>query len=256
MSAARRPARSGGGAPRAPRRPRVPRQQRPSARRPSARPRSSRTRRALARFYTYATIAFCVAAGIAGFLREWNALVGIIAAAAFLLVVILGTRWLASGVRRGFRPHRGTNATRRRRIVRSLTAVDAMSGTEFEHHVAALCMRDGCTQIQVNGGAGDLGADVTGRLANGRSLVVQCKRYAPDRSVGSPDMQRFVGTARPVHNAEVAIFVATCRFTAPARDLAHSQRIVTIDRELLGLWMTGTPLHSIIAMTATAPARR
>ncbi|UGQ09318.1 restriction endonuclease [Yinghuangia sp. ASG 101] len=256
MSAARRPARSGGGTSRTPRRPRVPRQQRPPTRRPSARPRPTRTRRALTRFYTYATVAFCVAAGIAGYLRAWNALVGIIAAAAFLLVAILGTRQLANGVRRGFRPHRGTSSTRQRRATRSLTAVDAMDGTAFEHHVAALCMRDGCTQIQVNGGAGDLGADVTGRLPNGRSLVIQCKRYAPDRSVGSPDMQRFVGTARPVHNADVALFVASCRFTAPARDLAHSQRIVTIDRELLGLWMTGTALSSIIAMTATGPARR
>ncbi|HSA49885.1 MAG TPA: restriction endonuclease [Yinghuangia sp.] len=233
----------------------MPQQRRRPTRRPPSRP-SSRTRRTLARFYTYATAAFCIAGGIAGYLRAWDALAGIVAAAAFLLIVILGTRWLANGVRSGFRPHRRTNANRRRRITRSLTAVDAMDGTAFEHHVAALCLRDGCTRVQVNGGAGDLGADVTGCLPDGRSLVIQCKRYAPDRSVGSPDMQRFVGTARPVHHADVAMLVASCRFTAPARDLAHSQRIVAIDRDLLGLWMTGTPLNSIIAMTATGPPRR
>lgn len=182
-------------------------------------------------------------------------LAGIVAAAAFIVVLVLGTRWLVKGVREGFGSRRRDSAAARRRIARSLAAVDAMDGTAFEHHVAALCMRDGCTNIQVNGGAGDLGADVTGRLPNGRYMVIQCKRYAPDRSVGSPDMQRFVGTARPVHNAEVAVLVASCRFTGPAKDLAHSQRIVAVDRDLLGLWMNGTPLGSVIAMTATSTTR-
>ncbi|WP_436777827.1 restriction endonuclease [Yinghuangia sp. YIM S09857] len=193
-----------------------------------------------------------MAGAIAGYLRAWTVLAGIVAGAAFV-VVVLGTRWLAKGFREGF-GSRG-EAARRRRITRSLAVVDAMDGPAFERHVAALCERDGCRQVQVNGGAGDLGADVTGRLPDGRFMVIQCKRYAPDRSVGSPDMQRFVGTARPVHNAEVAILVASCRFTAPARDLAHSQRIAPVDRELLALWMNGTPLRSIIAMTATNTRR-
>lgn len=243
MSTARRPAR--GGTRNRPARPRVPRQRRPARRpRPTRRPRS----RPLARFYGYLTVAFCAAAGIAGYLRAWEVLFGVIAAAVFLVSVVLGFRWIRSGIR-------GAARTARRRIARSLAAVDAMDGTGFEHHVAALCERDGCTQVQVSGGAGDLGADITARLPNGRFMVIQCKRYAPDRSVGSPDMQRFVGTARPVHHADVAVFVASCRFTGPARDLARGQRIVPVDRDLLGLWMTGTHLTSIIAMTATSTTR-
>ncbi|MCF2528278.1 restriction endonuclease [Yinghuangia soli] len=227
-------------------------------RRPARSPRNSRPstgRRLLTRFYAAATLAFCIAAGIAGYLREWQVLAGIVAGAALLVALVLGVRWLVAGIRHGFGARSRSRAAAQRRITRSLAAVDAMDGTAFEHHVADLCRRDGCTQVQVGGGAGDLGADVTGRLPNGRSMVIQCKRYAPDRSVGSPDMQRFVGTARPVHNAEVAVFVASCRFTGPARDLAHGQRIVPVDRDLLGLWMNGTPLNSIIAMTATSTTR-
>lgn len=256
MSTVRRPARGGGRTTRTARttlsaRPRVPRQRRPP-RNGSRPPRPTRGRRFLTRFYVTATLAFCVAAGVAGYLRAWKVLAGIIAAAAFLVALVLGIRWIHAGIKHGFGRSRRASA---RRIIRSLAAVDAMDGTAFEHHVKALCERDGCTQVQVNGGAGDLGADVTGRLPNGRYMVIQCKRYAVDRSVGSPDMQRFVGTARPVHNAEVAIFVASCRFTGPARDLARGQRIVPVDRDLLGLWMNGTPLNSIIAMTATSTTR-
>ncbi|GAB2766682.1 restriction endonuclease [Streptomyces bullii] len=59
---------------------------------------------------------------------------------------------------------------------RALTAIDVMSGTEFEEAVAELCRRDGCTQVRRVGGTGDNGADVLGRLPDGRSMVIQCKR--------------------------------------------------------------------------------
>jgi restriction system protein len=70
---------------------------------------------------------------------------------------------------------------------RTLAEVDTMSGTEFEDHVAALCRRDGCTDVRRVGGAGDHGADVLGRLPDGRTLIVQCKRYATTRSIAARD---------------------------------------------------------------------
>ncbi|MFE0640087.1 restriction endonuclease [Streptomyces sp. NPDC058877] len=36
----------------------------------------------------------------------------------------------------------------------------AMTGTEFEEQVAALCRRNGCTGVRCVGGANDNGADV------------------------------------------------------------------------------------------------
>ncbi|MET9539798.1 restriction endonuclease [Streptomyces sp. NPDC006553] len=88
-----------------------------------------------------------------------------------------------------------------------------MDPLQFEEHVAELCRRDGCTEVRRVGAANDLGADVTGRLPDGRKLVVPCKRYAKDRTVGSPDLQTFNGTARSEHGADVPLFVASCRFT-------------------------------------------
>ncbi|GGW13322.1 hypothetical protein GCM10018980_71780 [Streptomyces capoamus] len=74
-----------------------------------------------------------------------------------------------------------------------------------------------------------LGAYVVGYLAHGRKLVIQCKKYAAHRSVCSPDMQKFVGTARLEHGAEVALFVTICRaFTRDALGLALRQGIVAM----------------------------
>ena len=59
---------------------------------------------------------------------------------------------------------------------RSMTVVDAMTGDEFELHVAALCRRDGCTRVVKQGGRGDRGADVVGLLPDGRRLVIQLRQ--------------------------------------------------------------------------------
>ncbi|WP_442802872.1 restriction endonuclease [Streptomyces sp. CB01201] len=70
-----------------------------------------------------------------------------------------------------------------------MAEVDVLSWQEFETYIAALCRRDGCTKVFVSGRSGDLGADVIGYLSDGRKLVIQCKKYAPHRSVSSHDMQ-------------------------------------------------------------------
>ncbi|WP_231976105.1 DUF2034 domain-containing protein [Streptomyces sp. 3214.6] len=56
---------------------------------------------------------------------------------------------------------------------RTLAEVDAMTGTEFEELVADLCRRDGCTEVRRVGGSHDNGADVVGRLPDGRTMVIQ-----------------------------------------------------------------------------------
>ncbi|MFE1950896.1 restriction endonuclease [Streptomyces sp. NPDC059524] len=139
---------------------------------------------------------------------------------------------------------------------RSMTEVDALSWQEFEQYVAELCRRDGCTKVVVSGRSGDLGADVVGRLPDGRKLVVQCKKYAPDRSVSSQDMQKFVGTARPEHGADVALFVTTCRtFTKAAQGLASRQDVVALHRDLLGAWVKGAHLDTLIPLNGQGDGR-
>lgn len=110
----------------------------------------------------------------------------------------------------------------------------------FEEAVAGLCERDGCTDVRVVGGAGDLGADVLATTPDGRRLVVQCKCYCPTNKVGSQDLQRFGGTCYAVHEAEIAVCVTTSEYTDPALDYAEQCGILCLDGEALTAWSEGT----------------
>ena len=136
--------------------------------------------------------------------------------------------------------------TRRPELQSLMAPIDVMGWKEFEHYVAELCRRDGCTDVEVRGGRGDLGADILARLRDGRRLVVQCKRQASHRSVGSSEMQQFIGTARPEHKADVALFVVTCRFTKDAVGLAARHGVTIMSRELLAAWNAGTKLQALL----------
>ncbi|WP_318219269.1 restriction endonuclease [Streptomyces sp. SCL15-6] len=139
----------------------------------------------------------------------------------------------------------------------SMAEVDALSWQEFEAYIADLCRRDGCRKVVVSGKSGDLGADVIGYLADGRKLVVQCKKYAPHRSVSSQDMQKFVGTARLEHGADVALFATTCRtFRKAALGLALRQNIVALHRDLLGSWVKGAHLETLIPLNGRGGGTR
>lgn len=117
---------------------------------------------------------------------------------------------------------------------------DALDAQEFEQAVAALCARDGCTGVEVVGGAGDLGADVLAVTPDGRRLVIQCKRYGAEHRVGSQELQRFGGTCYTVHEADVAVLVTTSDFTTPAVEYAAQCGIVCLDRDALRVWSEGT----------------
>ncbi|WP_405871052.1 restriction endonuclease [Streptomyces sp. NBC_00005] len=122
-----------------------------------------------------------------------------------------------------------------------MAAMDAMNGSAFERHIAKLLSRDGCTNVVVQGGHGDRGVDVIGLTADGRRLVVQC-RYAPYLSISSPDIQKFIGSAKVLYSAEVALFVATCPFTPDALHLAAETGITAVHRGVLEEWSAGEPL--------------
>ncbi|MGC9498026.1 restriction endonuclease [Streptomyces sp. WG7] len=122
-----------------------------------------------------------------------------------------------------------------------MASMDAMNGREFEEHVATLLRRDGCTEVIVRGGSRDRGIDITALTADGRTLVVQCKRFAPHLSITSPEIQKFVG-AKVLHSCEVALFVATCPFTRDAQNIAAESGITAVHRGLLEEWSAGAPL--------------
>ncbi|MGK5640183.1 restriction endonuclease [Streptomyces sp. URMC 126] len=116
----------------------------------------------------------------------------------------------------------------------------ALDAAEFEEAIARLCERDGCTDVRVVGGAGDLGADVLATAPDGRRIVVQCKRYGPDHKVGSQDLQRFGGTCFTIHAAQVAAVVTTSDFTGPALEYAARSGILCLDERALAGWDAGS----------------
>ncbi|NEB21704.1 restriction endonuclease [Streptomyces coelicoflavus] len=123
-----------------------------------------------------------------------------------------------------------------------MAAMDAMNGREFEEHVAALLRRDGCTHVTVRGGGRDRGVDITAVTADGRTIVVQCKRFAPHLSITSPEIQKFIGAAKVLHSSDIALFVATCPFTRDAQNIAAESGITAVHRGLLEEWSAGAPL--------------
>ncbi|MFI7487849.1 restriction endonuclease [Micromonospora echinaurantiaca] len=124
---------------------------------------------------------------------------------------------------------------------RNVAVTDHMSGPEFEQFVARLMRASGYRNVTVSGGSGDMGADVIGQSPCGRRVVVQCKRYKGN--LGSPHVQRFAGTAREIHRADVALLVTTGRPTAQARDVALRCRIMLVDRPALARWVSTQALH-------------
>ncbi|MFC5724944.1 restriction endonuclease [Streptomyces gamaensis] len=138
---------------------------------------------------------------------------------------------------------------------RTLADVDKMSGTEFEELVAELCRRDGCSEVRRVGGTGDQGADVVGRLPDGRAMVVQCKRYAPRSSIASREMRDLLGSK--VHfGADAAVFVTTTRLSGPSEEFARTNGIIAIHRDLLGLWNSGTPLAALAGLNGAGQGDR
>ncbi|GAB3014558.1 hypothetical protein GCM10023080_097320 [Streptomyces pseudoechinosporeus] len=126
-----------------------------------------------------------------------------------------------------------------------MASMDAMNGREFEEHVAQLLRRDGCTAVVLRGGHGDRGVDITARTADGRHIAVQCKRFAPYVSVTSPDVQKFIGSAKVLYKADVALYVATCPFTRDAMNVAADGGVTPVDRSLLEAWSGGTELSAL-----------
>ncbi|MGW6275434.1 restriction endonuclease [Streptomyces sp. NPDC055060] len=176
-------------------------------------------------------------------LRPYAAGVLILALLGFVLWWLWRTDRMARDRDRAWREE---EAVRRGR--RSLARADAMTGTEFEELIAGLCRRDGCTDVRRVGGAGDTGVDVTGRLPDGRTMIIQCKRYAPGRAVAGRDLRDLLGS-RVHFGADLAICVTTARFSRPAQDFAAANGIATLHRDHMGLWNRGAALGSLLGVS-------
>lgn len=158
-------------------------------------------------------------------------------AAGLVLLAVIG-----AGTAVSVRRQRRAAALQELRAVQSVEVAryHVMDPVQFEHAIAFLCQRDGCTDVQVTGRAGDLGADVVATAPDGRRIVIQCKRYSRATKVGSPDVQRFGGTCWSVHGAAVAAVVTTSVFTEPAAQYAFAHGIRCVDESGLAGWASRT----------------
>jgi hypothetical protein len=114
-----------------------------------------------------------------------------------------------------------------------------MSPGEFEEYLAHLCVRDGCSRVQVVGGANDHGADVLYVDPHGRPGLIQAKRYASGNSVGNEHVQIVNGTYRDYHGAAHAAIVTTSHFTQAAQAFAKRVGIRLVDEARLDRWARG-----------------
>jgi restriction system protein len=150
-------------------------------------------------------------------------------AAVLLLLVAAVVAWLK------LRHHHA-----RRMRLHTVAAYHQLTPTEFEHALADLCRRDGCRQVEVVGGAGDLGADVLLTTPDGRRMLIQAKRYARGNAVGSPEVQKVGGTYAVIHRAHLAAVVTTSHFTPAAIGYARQARIRLMDEQALAAWASRT----------------
>lgn len=129
-------------------------------------------------------------------------------------------------------------ARQRRRDLRhlrsDLSAIDEMSGVEFEEFVAAqLRTRGWC--VAHTASTGDYGVDLIA-TKDGIRTAVQCKRQA--KPVGVAAVQQVVAGAVH-HGCHRTVVVTNHGFTKAARQLATSHRCRLVGREQLHIWAAG-----------------
>jgi restriction system protein len=123
-------------------------------------------------------------------------------------------------------------ARRRPRPDASMTAIDGMTGTEFEDYVAARLCRAGW-RVTFTPVSGDYGVDLIAEK-DGKSVAIQCKRHG--NSVGVAAVQQVVSGARH-HGCTKSIVVSNQEFTQAAKQLAFTHGCQLIGRKALQAWV-------------------
>ena len=114
------------------------------------------------------------------------------------------------------------------------TALQQMDPYDFEHFVADLWNRMGW-QTEVSSAAMDQGVDVTARKQHPyeQTTLIQAKRYGPNTTVGSPDIQQYASLGQQYDGVDKVIVVTTNEFTGQARDLADRLNVKLINGDSL-----------------------
>ncbi|WP_246982081.1 restriction endonuclease [Halorientalis marina] len=122
--------------------------------------------------------------------------------------------------------------TATREMVR--TRLQNMDPYEFEHFVADLwTYMDWNTKVV--GEPGDKGIDVVATTPENKQLI-QAKRYGPNTTVGSPEVQQYASLRLQEENVDQVTIVTTGTFSTQAEALAPDLDVLLIDgSELIGM---------------------
>lgn len=116
-------------------------------------------------------------------------------------------------------------------------ALQGMDDYDFEHFVADLWERMGW-ETEVSTQSADRGVDViaTRRSPYEEKALIQAKRYGPNTTVGSPEIQQYASLKHQRHGVDKVLVVTTNGFSGQAEELAHQLNVKLIDGDdLAGL---------------------
>lgn len=163
---------------------------------------------------------WCVASALLAYLGSLGGLSWMAGWLTVPVVVVAGWRWWLAWLeqRRGRRLDALYRAS-------GQAAVDAMTGLQFEHYVAAVLRGLGC-EVQLTKASGDFGVDLIA-VRDGVRTAVQCKRQ--DRAVNGSAIQQVVAGAA-VYQCAATMVVSNHRYTRAAEQLAEVHGCVLVDR--------------------------
>lgn len=174
-----------------------------------------------------------ITTALLSFIGLLNKAVWALAAASAVAVVVCAWRALLAWL-----DHR-RNA-RRDALYRATgqAAVDAMTGVEFEHYVAAVLRGVGYT-VELTRATGDFGVDLIA-TKDGTRTAVQCKRQ--NRVVNGSAIQQVVAGAA-VHDCAATMVVSNHCYTKAAEHLAEVHGCVLVDRTRLARLSRAQPMN-------------
>ncbi|VEF46918.1 type II restriction endonuclease family protein [Bacillus freudenreichii] len=126
------------------------------------------------------------------------------------------------------------NVLYRNKLLKSgIHVIDEMTGRQFEEYLSQLLKSRGY-KVRLTKSACDFGADLVLTSSEGKTIVVQAKRYK--NNVGIKAVQE-VGTSMPHYNADEAWVVTNSYYTKAAQTLAKSNGIHLYNRDDLINWI-------------------
>lgn len=111
----------------------------------------------------------------------------------------------------------------------SVFHADRLDGQSFQEFVAEILRHTGYTDVEVTGKSGDQGGDVLAKK-DGKSIVIQAKRYSIDSKVSNSAVQEAYG-AKAYYSTDVGAVITNTLYTRGAKDLAGKTGVILWDRQ-------------------------